>query len=236
MLKLQPVRPPAGAKPLGNTPAPSSIPPVAAAATTLPPPTATPPQLQPLAMAPPSVAAAQQPPPLLAAPNAAAATATTSEEDFKAAEQRFHACARHDVDTRLNLLAELAALKPAEAWQLYIRMRATDLAEALPPLAVVPSGLAAPAAFELRRCVAWVGRTALAQDMQLLVGSFASVGTVPQLLDHLYLNTVASLASGAIAGACRAAATSSCAPLRTSTGRRPSASHRCTGTGSGTGE
>jgi len=162
-------------------------------------------------MAPPSVAAAQQPPPLLAAPNAAAATATTSEEDFKAAEQRFHACARHDVDTRLNLLAELAALKPAEAWQLYIRMRATDLAEALPPLAVVPSGLAAPAAFELRRCVAWVGRTALAQDMQLLVGSFASVGTVPQLLDHLYLNTVASLASGAIAGACRAAATSSAA-------------------------
>jgi len=121
-----------------------------------------------------------------------------TDAEFDAAERRLLECT--DLKAHKALLAELCTSFPAKTWALYQRLRKADISKAAAEVAP-PTGLHGASAASVRRCVACVRRLVLAEDLDLLQTTFTRFGTLPELLDVLCLNYVASAAQAAVTDA-----------------------------------
>ena len=121
-----------------------------------------------------------------------------TDAEFDAAERRLLECT--DLKAHKALLAELCTSFPAKTWALYQRLRKADISKAAAEVAP-PTGLHGASAASVRRCVACVRRLVLAEDLDLLQTTFTRFGKLPELLDVLCLNYVASAAQAAVTDA-----------------------------------
>ena len=121
-----------------------------------------------------------------------------TDAEFDAAERRLLECT--DLKAHKALLAELCNSFPAKTWSLYQRLRKADISKVAAEVAP-PTGLHGASAASVRRCVACVRRLVLAEDLDLLQTTFARFGKLPELLDVLCLNYVASVAQAAVTDA-----------------------------------
>ena len=141
-------------------------------------------------------AAPSQPPSI--PPMRAETIVEMTDAEFDAAERRLLECT--DLKAHKALLAELCNSFPAKTWSLYQRLRKADISKVAAEVAP-PTGLHGASAASVRRCVACVRRLVLAEDLDLLQTTFARFGKLPELLDVLCLNYVASVAQAAVTDA-----------------------------------